>query len=115
MEHPITIRTQLEPGDLGYIAYLHGRVYAEELDYGLHFESYVLEGLQEFAAAYDPTKDRVWVCEHEKRKVGFLVGVHRDGMVQLRFFVLLQEYRGSGAGRERCQNLIHGASVGRLG
>jgi ribosomal protein S18 acetylase RimI-like enzyme len=99
MEHPITIRTRLEPGDLGYIAYLHGRVYTEELDYGLHFESYVLEGLQEFAAAYDPTKDRVWVCEHEKRKVGFLVGVHRDGMVQLRFFVLLQEYRGLGLGR----------------
>jgi hypothetical protein len=77
MDHPVTIRTRLEPGDLGYIAYMHGSVYAEECGYGLHFEGYVLEGLHEFAAAYDPSRDRVWICEHEKKKVGFLVGVHR--------------------------------------
>jgi ribosomal protein S18 acetylase RimI-like enzyme len=99
MEYPVTIRTRLEPGDLGYVAYLHGRTYAEECGYGLHFESYVLEGLQEFAVAYDPAKDRVWVCEHEKKKVGFMAGVHREGMLQLRFLILLPEYRGSGLGK----------------
>ena len=99
MEYPVIIRTRLEPGDLGYIAYLHGRVYAEECGYGLHFESYVLEGLREFAAAYDPAKDRVWVCEDDKKIVGFLVGVHRNDMVQLRFLILLPEYRGSGLGK----------------
>src|SRR5277367_5634661 len=99
MDHPVTIRTRLEPGDLGYIAYMHGSVYAEECGYGLHFESYVLEGLHEFATAYDPSKDRVWVCEHEKLKVGFLVGVHRGGTIQLRFLILRPEYRSSGLGR----------------
>ena len=95
----VTIRTQLEPGDLGYIAYLHGRIYDKENQYGLGFESYVLEGLGEFGTQYDPEKDRVWVCEHGREKVGFLVGVHRGEALQLRYFILLPEYRGMGLGK----------------
>ena len=97
--HPITIRTTLEPGDLGYIAYLHGRLYADEFGYGLYFESYVLGALHEFATDYDPEKDGIWVCEHEKKKVGFLVAAHREDTVQLRFLILLPEYRGAGLAR----------------
>ena len=96
---PITIRTTLEPGDLGYIAYLHGRLYADEFGYGLYFESYVLGALHEFATDYDPEKDGIWVCEHEKKKVGFLVAAHREDTVQLRFLILLPEYRGAGLAR----------------
>src|SRR6185437_10793512 len=104
MEEPVgraavTIRTKLEPGDLGYIAYLHGRIYDNENQYGLSFESYVLEGLGEFGARYDPAKDRVWVCEHGREKVGFLVGVNRGDSLQLRYFILLPEYRGMGLGK----------------
>jgi peptidyl-dipeptidase Dcp len=99
MDHPVTIRTHLQPGDLGYIAYLHGHLYAEEFGYGLSFESYVLGALHAFANTFDPTKDRIWVCEHEKKKVGFLVAAHREDTVQLRFLILLAEYRGSGLAR----------------
>jgi ribosomal protein S18 acetylase RimI-like enzyme len=99
MDHPVTIRTTLEPGDLGYIAYLHGRLYAEEFGYGLHFENYVLGALHEFATAYDPAKDGIWVCEHQKTKLGFLVAAHREDTVQLRFLILLPEYRGAGLAR----------------
>ena len=55
----IRIRRELRPGDLGYIAHLHGQLYARECGYGLHFEGYVLAGLQEFAEQYDPAKDAV--------------------------------------------------------
>jgi DNA-binding MarR family transcriptional regulator/GNAT superfamily N-acetyltransferase len=96
----VTIRTTLEPGDLGYIAYLHGRIYDKENQYGLGFESYVLEGLGQFGAQYDPEKDRVWVCEHGREKIGFLVGVNRGEALQLRYFILLPEYRGMGLGRQ---------------
>jgi ribosomal protein S18 acetylase RimI-like enzyme len=100
MEYPVTIRARLEPGDLGYIAHLHGRLYAEEFGYGLYFESYVLGALHEFAKAYDPAKDGIWVCEHEKKIVGFLVAAHREDMVQLRFLILQAEYRGLGLSRQ---------------
>lgn len=103
----VTIRTKLEPGDLGYIAYLHGRVYARENRFGLGFESYVLEGLGEFGSRYDPGKDRVWICEDGKEIVGFLVGVGRENAVQLRYFILLPEYRGAGLGK-RLMDLFMG-------
>jgi len=106
MDHPVTIRTRLEPGDLGYIAYLHGCIYAEEFGYGLHFENYVLDALHEFAKSYDPAKDGIWVCEHEKKKVGFMVAAHREDSIQLRFLILLPEYRGSGLGKRLMDSFI---------
>lgn len=99
-QEAVRIRTALKPGDLGYIAYLHGRVYDREHQYGLGFESYVLGGLGEFGHRYDPDKDRVWVCEDGQEMVGFLVGVHREDAVQLRYFILLPEYRGLGIGKQ---------------
>lgn len=95
----IKIRTELLPGDLGYIAYLHGLLYAQELGYGLNFEAYVLGGLQEFARRYDPAKDRVWVCLHNEKIIGFLVAFHRNDIVQFRYFIFLPEYRGIGLGK----------------
>jgi len=96
----INIRTNLLPGDLGYIAFLHGMVYADECGYGLNFEGYVLESLGEFAHQYNPAKDRVWICEHHGKIVGFLAAVHRGQSAQLRYFILLDEYRGIGLGKK---------------
>lgn len=95
----LSIRTELKPGDIGYVTWLHGSMYAAEYQYGISFEAYVAKGLYEFYAQYDPKKDRVWVCEHHNRIVGFLLGMHRDDQTaQLRYFILLPEYRGMGVG-----------------
>jgi len=96
----ITIRTELRPGDIGYIVYLHGKLYGEENAYGIAFEAYVAKGLCEFYAQYDLVKDRVWICEHRGRIVGFLLLMHREGDVaQLRYFILEPAYRGIGLGK----------------
>lgn len=95
----VTIRIRLAPGDLGYIAYLHGRIYDLESGYGLGFESYVLKGLGEFGQEFDPERDRVWICEDGEGIVGFLAGVSHGDSLQLRYFILLPEYRGRGLGR----------------
>ena len=92
----VTIRTTLKPGDLGYIAHLHGRIYDQESGYGIGFESYVLKGLGELGHQYDPKKDHVWICEDGERIVGFLAGVSHGKSLQLRYFLLLPEYRGKG-------------------
>lgn len=102
----ITLRTHLLPGDLGYIAYMHGMLYAKELNYGLNFEGYVLDGLHEFAHQYDPEKDRVWICEHEGKTVGVLIGFHRGDTIQLRYFILIPEYRSFGLGRRLMDEFI---------
>jgi peptidyl-dipeptidase Dcp len=52
----ITIRTGLQPGDIGYITYMHGHLYKKEYNYGMQFETYVALGLCEFVQQYDAQK-----------------------------------------------------------
>lgn len=94
----ITIRTGLKPGDISYIAYLHGALYKKEYNYGIEFETYVAEGLCEFYRNYNPVKDRVWICEHNNKMIGSLLLMDRNGSAQLRYFLLDPEYRGIGLG-----------------
>jgi peptidyl-dipeptidase Dcp len=96
----IHIRTELKPGDIGYVIYLHGHLYNQECNYGIEFETYVAAGLVEFYRQYDPHKDRVWICEHENKIVGFLLLMHRGEAAQLRYFILEPEYRGIGVGNK---------------
>lgn len=95
-----SIRNTLKPGDLGQVAHLHGKIYAEEHGFAQDFEAYVMESLLEFYRQYDPEKDRVWAVEKDKRMVGFLLLMHRpENQAQLRYFILEKEYRGTGLGR----------------
>lgn len=97
----IAIRTRLQPGDLGYITYLHGLLYSREYNYDISFESYVAKGLHEFYQAYDPDRDRIWVCEHGNEIIGSLLLMHRDAVTaQLRYFILRAPYRGIGLGKK---------------
>ena len=96
----IHIRTTLQPGDIGYITYLHGWLYSREYQYGIAFESYVAMGLAEFYQQYDVARDRVWVCEHGEKFVGFLLLMHRGEAAQLRYFILHPDYRGIGLGKK---------------
>jgi N-acetylglutamate synthase-like GNAT family acetyltransferase len=97
----ITIRTDLRSGDLGYIIYLHGRLYAAEYDYGLSFESYVAEGLAEFYRQFDPSRERVWLCEHNGKIIGCLLLMSRgETVAQLRYYLIAPEYRGIGLGKK---------------
>ena len=94
----ISIRTQLRPGDIGYVTYMHGALYHKEYGYGIQFESYVAKGLCEFYEKYDPERNRIWACEHDNRMIGFLLLMDRGHVAQLRYFLIDLEYRGLGLG-----------------
>ena len=96
----IIIRTDLQPGDIGYITYMHGHLYKKEYNYGVQFETYVALGLCEFVQQYDAQKDAVWIAEHNDRIVGFLLLMHRGIAAQLRYFIIEPEYRGIGLGKK---------------
>jgi N-acetylglutamate synthase-like GNAT family acetyltransferase len=96
----VIIRTEFLPGDIGYVTYLHGHLYHQEYSYGIAFEAYVAIGLNEFYQNYDPNKDQVWVCEHMKKIVGFLLLMHRGKAAQLRYFIIEPAYRGIGLGKK---------------
>ena len=94
----ISIRTELRPGDMGYATYMHGVLYHKEYHYSLQFESYVAKGLCEFYEKYEPKRNRIWVCEHDNRMIGFLLLMDRGETAQLRYFLIEPEYRGIGLG-----------------
>jgi N-acetylglutamate synthase-like GNAT family acetyltransferase len=104
MLESVRIRTELSPGDLGYVIYRHGKLYGEEYQYGISFETYVGAGMYEFYKNYDPEIDRVWICEHDNRIVGFVLLMHRENnTAQLRYLYLEPEYRGIGLGKKLMQ------------
>ncbi len=94
----ISIRTELQPGDIGYVIYMHGDLYGREYGYGIQFETYVAKGLCEFYERYNSERNRVWVCEHKERMIGFLLLMDRGEAAQLRYFLIQPEYRGIGLG-----------------
>lgn len=100
----INIRTEIRPGDLGYVIHRHGKLYGDEYNYGVSFETYVGLGLHEFYKNYNPDKDRVWICEHNNKIIGFVLLMHRENnAAQLRYFYLEPEYRGIGLGKKLMQ------------
>jgi GNAT superfamily N-acetyltransferase len=94
----LSIRTDLRPGDLGFVIYRHGTLYSQEYGYSVQFENYVAKGLCEFYEKYDPTRNRVWISEHNGRRIGFLLLMDRGEAAQLRYFLIEPEYRGIGLG-----------------
>ena len=100
----ITIRTDIRPGDIGYITYLHGVLYNREYSYNYHFERYVAISFSEFMENYEPGKDRLWIVEDENTIVGSILIIGRSGNVaQLRYFILHPDYRGMGLGKRMMQ------------
>ena len=104
----MNIRTELRPGDIGYIIYLHGTLYAQEYALDQTFEGDVAIRMGEFAKTYDPSKDYAAVAELEGRIAGavFINGLS-DERAQLRWFLVHPDARGRGLGRQ----LIDGAKA----
>ena len=102
----ICLRTELNPGDAGYITAMHGRIYSEEYGYGVSFEGYVAQSFFEFLRDYDPERDRLWCAEHAGRTIGCIGVKGRGERAQLRWFLLEPEYRGMGLGRRLLQSAL---------
>jgi GNAT superfamily N-acetyltransferase len=102
----MNIRTEPKPGDIGYVIYLHGTLYAQEYSLDQMFEGDVAIRMGEFAKTYDPRKDYSAVAELDGRIVGaiFINGLSEE-RAQLRWFLVHPDTRGRGLGRQ----LIEGA------
>jgi len=101
------LRHELRPGDIGYLIYLHGMLYAKEYGYDQTFEVYVAHGLVEFIHAFNPYRDRIWLAEVNGRIVGSIAVVRTSKVVtQLRWFLVHPEYRGHGLGKSLMQEAL---------
>ncbi|MBO9730923.1 MAG: bifunctional helix-turn-helix transcriptional regulator/GNAT family N-acetyltransferase [Chitinophaga sp.] len=103
----IHIRYNLQPGDVGYLIYLHGQLYAKESGYNLEFEAYVCKTFYEFLPTYNPAKDRIFLAIADNQIVGSvaILGSSRH-LAQLRWFLIHPDYRGKGLGKQLLQEAI---------
>lgn len=95
----ISIRSDIHPGDMGYITYMHGWIYHEEYGYSPAFESYVAESFYQFAKNYRAEKEHLWCAEHNGNIVGCIGIAEHGSRAQLRWFLLDPHYRGIGLGK----------------
>jgi ribosomal protein S18 acetylase RimI-like enzyme len=95
------IRRQLQPGDLGEIVALHGRVYSREWGHDETFEAMVAKSVVDAAAESFPSpREGVWLVEDDSGVVGSLgLTDEGDGEARVRWFVLEPGLRGRGLGR----------------
>lgn len=66
----VSVRNHFQPGDIGYLVYLHGVLYSKECGWDYTFEAYVAEPLAEFAKSHTQ-REQIWIVEKDKRIVGF--------------------------------------------
>lgn len=95
----IQLRNDLRPGDIGYITYLHGTLYAAEYGWDYTFEAYVAAPLGEFAKSHTE-RERIWIVEKDGKPAGSIGIVSASTeQAQLRWFLLHPDLRGRGIGR----------------
>lgn len=96
----VTIRTELRPGDLGRLIWLHGVAYENESGcFGVNFEALVARTVGDFILD-NKGRGRVWLAERGDELVGCAAMVDRGGRGQLRWVVLAPSARGAGLGKK---------------
>ncbi|WP_027407659.1 helix-turn-helix domain-containing GNAT family N-acetyltransferase [Anoxybacteroides tepidamans] len=100
----VSIRS-FQPGDVGYVAYLHGKLYHKTYGFGRAFEYYVMKGLTEFLG--DSEGGDLWVAEVNGEIVGSIgITQSSEQIAQLRWFVVDENYQGLGLGKKLMDTAI---------
>jgi DNA-binding MarR family transcriptional regulator/N-acetylglutamate synthase-like GNAT family acetyltransferase len=101
----ISIRP-FKPGDIGYVAYIHGKIYSTTYQFGRVFEYYVMKGLSEFLL--NPNGGELWVAEVNGEIVGSIaITKANESVAQLRWFVLDEKYQGLGIGKKLIETALN--------
>lgn len=107
-KHPLKSEVAIrsfQPGDVGYVAYLHGKLYDETYGFGRTFEYYVMKGLAGFME--NPEGGDLWIAEINGENVGAIaITRHSEQSAQLRWFVIDEHYQGLGIGKKLMETAV---------
>ncbi|ODG89978.1 MULTISPECIES: helix-turn-helix domain-containing GNAT family N-acetyltransferase [Bacillaceae] len=104
--NPEILIRPFKPGDVGYVAYIHGKIYSTTYQFGRVFEYYVMKGLSEFLL--NPNGGELWVAEVNGEIVGSIaITKTNESVAQLRWFVLDEKSQGLGIGKKLIETALN--------
>jgi DNA-binding MarR family transcriptional regulator/GNAT superfamily N-acetyltransferase len=114
---PVQLRPPA-PGDLGWIVQCNAESYAVEYGWDASYEALVARIVANFAAAHDPSSERVWIADLDGRRVGCVMCVRADeATAKLRLLLVEPAARGLGVGRrlvDACVDFARAAGYERM-
>jgi DNA-binding MarR family transcriptional regulator/GNAT superfamily N-acetyltransferase len=105
---PAFILRQHRPGDMGWVVYRHGAVYAQEYGWNDQSEALAADVVAKFLREYDPARERCWIAERTDGEiVGYVfVVAYSKTIAQLRLLLVEKSARGSGLGRRLVRECV---------
>ncbi len=102
------ILRQHEPGDMGWIIYRHGVIYAQEYGWNEEFEALVAQICADFLNNYNPKRERCWIAEMDGEIIGsvFLSQGDETETAKLRVLLVEPRARGMGVGKRLVEECI---------
>ena len=97
---PVCVLRPHRPGDIGWITWRHGVLYAAEFGWDERFEAMVAAIMARFVENFDARRECCWIAERDGEPVGSVALVAEgDGIARLRVLLVEPAARGHGTAR----------------